>query len=136
PGAGIPTRACMHSPPRPRLEARKKSPTTSDDPTRIYMDQLSGHALLTRDEEVELAKQIEAGRQRADAAVFRAPCAVREVLALGELLRAQQLRADDLVNRDEEQTDRDDVEREILRTLERVQRMMRKQARDQSALEA
>jgi RNA polymerase primary sigma factor len=127
----------MHPPSlRPRPDARKKSPTTSDDPTRIYMDQLAGHALLTREEEVELAKQIEAGRRRADAAVFRAPCALREVLALGERLRAQQIRADDLVNRDEEQTDGDDVEREILRTLDRVQRLLRKQARDVVALEA
>ena len=71
----------------PELERVQKS----SDPIALYLREIGSVPLLTREQEVSLAKEIEEGEQRVLAAVLSAPAAFRTVL-----LRAKQVQSGDL----------------------------------------
>ncbi|MCP4478786.1 MAG: RNA polymerase subunit sigma-70, partial [Planctomycetaceae bacterium] len=52
------------------LQIPEKLPRPSDDPIRMYLSQMSEIPLLTRDEEISLAKRIEIARKRYRRAVL------------------------------------------------------------------
>ena len=54
------------------------------DPVRIYLREMGMVSLLTREGEVDIAKRIERGQQRALKALSRSPIVVRQILAIGE----------------------------------------------------
>ena len=56
----------------------------TDDPVRIYLREMGMVSLLTREGEVDIAKRIERGQQRALKALSRSPIVVRQILAIGE----------------------------------------------------
>jgi RNA polymerase primary sigma factor len=60
---------------------------TIKDPVRIYLRQMSVVPLLTREEEVDIAKRIERGQLRVLKALSRSPIVIRQVLAVGEDLK-------------------------------------------------
>ncbi|HEX5707699.1 MAG TPA: RNA polymerase sigma factor RpoD [Pyrinomonadaceae bacterium] len=70
----------------------------SSDPVRLYLRQMGRVPLLTREQEVTLAKRIEAGQIRADRAVARSPIAIAELLKIGEELEEGLLSARDVVS--------------------------------------
>ncbi len=69
----------------------------SNDPVRLYLRKMGAVALLTREGEVEIAKRIEDGEKEVLDAVLSSPHAIREVLAIGDLLREGKLRLRDVV---------------------------------------
>src|SRR5918998_31474 len=56
------------------------------DPVRLYLRQMGRVPLLTREQEVTLAKRIEAGQIRANRALARSPIALQELFKIGEEL--------------------------------------------------
>src|SRR5438093_5367387 len=100
------------------------------DPVRVYLREAASIQLLTREGEVEIAKRIEEGERLVVRAVLGTPHALRYVLALGEQLRADEVRVRDLV-RDEGEEDAEaergdeDVQlrRHFLAQLGRVRRL-------------
>jgi RNA polymerase primary sigma factor len=52
------------------------------DPVRMYLREMGSVSLLTRDEEVEIAKRIDEGKYEVLKAVLECPVAVREILTL------------------------------------------------------
>ncbi|HKY29713.1 MAG TPA: RNA polymerase sigma factor RpoD [Pyrinomonadaceae bacterium] len=60
----------------------------SSDPVRVYMREMAVASLLTRDQEVAIAKRIEWGQKRAQRAITRSPIAVSEFLKIAEELEA------------------------------------------------
>lgn len=56
------------------------------DPIKIYLKEMSGVSLLTKQGEVEIAKRIESGRRKVAEIVFSLPFAVKKLIALGELI--------------------------------------------------
>ena len=56
------------------------------DPVRLYLRQMGRVPLLTREQEVTLAKRIEAGQIRANRALARSPIALQELFKSGEEL--------------------------------------------------
>jgi RNA polymerase primary sigma factor len=56
------------------------------DPVRLYLRQMGRVPLLTREQEVTLAKRIEAGQIRANRALARSPVALQELFKIGEEL--------------------------------------------------
>jgi len=60
---------------------------TTKDPVRIYLREMSRVPLLTRQEEVDIAKRIERGQQRVLKALSRSPIVIRQILATGEDLK-------------------------------------------------
>ena len=55
-------------------------PKLSDDPIRMYLSQMSGIPLLTREQEISLAKKIEVARKRFRRTVLSCDCAIRTTI--------------------------------------------------------
>ena len=94
--------------------ADAEEPLTPADPVRLYLKQMGQASLLTREGEVEIAKRIEEGEHRVLRVALTTPLGLQHVLALGEHLRAGEVRVHDLVESDgEEESERaeDDVPR-------------------------
>ncbi|MDA2916846.1 RNA polymerase sigma factor RpoD [Nitrospinae bacterium AH_259_B05_G02_I21] len=72
-------------------------PGKTDDPVRMYLREMGTIPLLTREGEVEIAKRIEEGYNEVVSAVLQAPVAVKEVVALGDAVRAKRLPIVDMV---------------------------------------
>src|SRR5947208_5772555 len=68
------------------------------DPVRLYMREMGRVPLLTRDQEVAIAKRIEWGQNRAQKAITRSPVAVAELLKIGDELEAGSLAIRDVVS--------------------------------------
>jgi RNA polymerase primary sigma factor len=70
----------------------------ASDPVRLYLRQMGRVPLLTREQEVVLAKRIEAGLVRSNRAIARSPIAIKELLKIGEELEAGVLGIRDVVS--------------------------------------
>ncbi len=96
------------------------------DPVRMYLRQMGRVPLLTREQEVSIAKRIENGQIRANRVIARSPIAIAELIKIGDELEAGALSIRDVVAFSEqaeidEQEDRGD---EYLRlTLEGIERI-------------
>ena len=60
----------------------------TNDPVRMYLREMGTVPLLTREGEVSIARRIERGERRVMNALARSDYVIREVQALGELIRA------------------------------------------------
>ena len=60
----------------------------TDDPVRLYLREMAGTALLTREGEVTLAKRIEAGRQTILDGLRESPLTMRAAVAWRDAIRA------------------------------------------------
>jgi RNA polymerase primary sigma factor len=69
----------------------------STDPAVLYLREMGSVPLLTREREVELAKQIEEGTDQVIDAIFSSPIALRYVLDLGEKVARGELRIQDVL---------------------------------------
>jgi len=69
----------------------------TSDPIRVYMREMGVVPLLTREQEVSIAKRIERGQKRAEKAIARSPIAVVELFRIGDELAAGQLNIRDVV---------------------------------------
>jgi RNA polymerase primary sigma factor len=69
----------------------------SSDPVRVYMREMAVASLLTRDQEVAIAKRIEWGQKRAQRAITRSPIAVAEFLKIADDLEEGNLGIRELV---------------------------------------
>src|SRR5438876_171385 len=103
------------------------------DPVRLYMREMGRVPLLTKAQEVAIAKRIEWGLNRAQKGITRSPIAIAELLKIGEELEAGTLAIRDVVSfsdqRDAEDHEQDDKSSEYLEwSLEGIQNI-RKQFR-------
>jgi len=69
----------------------------TSDPIRVYMREMGVVPLLTREQEVSIAKRIERGQKRAEKAIARSPIAVVELFKIGDELAAGTLNIRDVV---------------------------------------
>jgi RNA polymerase primary sigma factor len=84
-----------------------EEPTTGDtsDPVRMYLQEMGNIPLLSREEEVAIAKEIEAGETQVRREVFSVPLALRYVLSLGDKLKKEEIEARYIFGDDEEEVD-------------------------------
>jgi len=74
----------------------------SSDPVRMYLQEMGGVALLSREDEVVIAKSIESGELEVRKAVFSLPIALQYVLNLADRLRDGEIDGRHLFGDDEE----------------------------------
>jgi RNA polymerase primary sigma factor len=97
----------------------------TDDPVRLYLKEIGGVHLLSREGEIEIAKRIEEGKREVSSIVFGMPMTVREVLASGELLKQDTIRVEDLVVAfDEDLADQEAGERDTSELKAKVLQML------------
>jgi RNA polymerase primary sigma factor len=113
----------------PKLGGRSRG---SDDITRLYLQKVGNVSLLTREGEIELARQIEEGQARVVAAATTSLVAAEALLGIGEALRDQTISVRHLIS--SEDTDAEDFdetvsERKFLRQMTKLSRMVAKHRR-------
>src|SRR5215510_10659885 len=75
----------------------------TSDPVRMYLQEMGNIPLLSREEEVAIAKEIEAGEKQVRQEVFSVPLALRYVLSLGEKLKQGEIEPRHVFGDDEEE---------------------------------
>ena len=89
------------------------------DLIRFYLHEIAGHSLLTRDEEVRIAKEIESGKRIIARAILSSSLMLQEVINLGEKLRKGMLSVRDITNSVDDESD-DLGEEEIILRVKRA----------------
>jgi len=96
------------------------------DPVRMYLREMGSVSLLTREGEVEIAKRIESGKREVLSIVLNCPMAVKEVINLGNAIKAGKVEIQEVTNEiDEEETsiEEEQIQRKkILELIERIRR--------------
>jgi RNA polymerase primary sigma factor len=93
-----------------RPKKQKPAPLEKDgfgrvtDPVKMYLREMGLVSLLTREGEVEIAKQIEVGEQETLKAIIESSIGVKAIIALGEDLRKARIRLRDVL-RDVDEAD-------------------------------
>jgi RNA polymerase primary sigma factor len=94
-----------------------------NDLARMYLNEMGTTPLLTREEEVQIAKQIEEGKKKIKEVVFNAPFAIREVINIGKNLSKNNLSIREVV-RDfqEEEIDIDETiyKRNVITLIKKI----------------
>ena len=76
------------------------------DPVKMYLKDMGGVSLLTREEEVEIAKRIENGEREVIEALLESSIGIKEIVALGEKLKKEQIKVKEIIkDMDEEEAD-------------------------------
>ena len=88
------------------LDFRALTLDKTNDPVRLYLRQMGTVPLLSREAEIELAKQIKHGQKVVLKALLCSPLVIREILNIGDKLRNKQIPLRDVVSiKDDELTD-------------------------------
>ena len=66
----------------PAIDAKERAEAVADDPTRVYLREMGKVPLLTKEDEVRLAKQIETGLAKIRDAAYETPMAAAEARKL------------------------------------------------------
>jgi RNA polymerase primary sigma factor len=100
--------------------------TKTPDPVRIYLKEMGSFPLLTREGEIEIARKIEGGHQEVINAVFNCPITVKEVINLGDDLRANRVQIGEVTHEiDDEETsalEEDIQKKRVLGLINKIQR--------------
>ncbi|MEL6187348.1 MAG: sigma-70 family RNA polymerase sigma factor, partial [Myxococcota bacterium] len=75
----------------------------TNDPVRMYLRKMGSVALLSREDEVAIAKRIEAGEKEVLDVVLKSSLAVKEILTLGKRLEEGKVRIRDVVKEVDEE---------------------------------
>jgi RNA polymerase primary sigma factor len=96
------------------------------DPVRMYLREMGSVSLLTREGEVEIAKKIESGKREVLSVVLNCPMAVKEIINLGNAIKAGKLEIREVTNEiDEEEASLEEEEVQKKKLLELIDRIRR-----------
>ncbi len=89
------------------------------DPVKMYLREMGLVSLLSREEEVKIAKKIEKGEKRIMEALFSLPVFIREIVEIGEKLKTGEVRIKTVVDNleDESGFTEEDVYRERVQKI-------------------
>jgi len=83
----------------------------SSDPVRLYLKEMGNFQLLSREQEVEIAKRIEAGENEVEDVVLRSPVTLDFVIKMGEQVALGEADLRDIFEENEEPSSDPDEER-------------------------
>ena len=100
----------------------------TNDPVRMYLREMGTVPLLSREGEVEIAKRIEHGQKVVLKALSRSPLVVRELLAIGDKLKKDQIYIRDIVTFNDDELTEERLEekkeavQEVIESIRRHER--------------
>jgi len=94
-----------------------------NDPVRMYLKEMGSVSLLSREEEVEIAKRIEEGEKEVLQVVFNSPLIIQEVSRLSTLLEASHTSIRDILDDLDEEDNEIDEESYVLQFGEEVDKI-------------
>src|ERR1700694_3629998 len=83
----------------------------SSDPVRLYLKEMGNFQLLSREQEVEIAKRIEAGENEVEEEVLRSPVTLDLVIEMGARVEAGEADLRGIFEENQEPADDDEEER-------------------------
>ena len=92
----------------------------SQDPVRIYLREMGSVPLLTREDEVVIAKRIERGQLVVMKAITRSPIVIKEVIAVGEGLRKGVRSIKEIAQFDDENLTEEKIANKTKQTLRQI----------------
>ena len=96
----------------PTTNNEEKSSDKSDDPIRMYLREMGGVELLSREGEIAIAKRIEAGKDVMINALTQSPIVGKKIFEWKEQIEAQQLLVRDIIDIDSTYEDFESLEDE------------------------
>jgi RNA polymerase primary sigma factor len=94
------------SPSTKEIEIRKERESINEyDLIRFYLHEIAGHSLLTKEEEVQIAKEIERGKRIVARAILSSSLMMREIINLGEKLKKGTLSVRDITSTIDDEPD-------------------------------
>jgi len=90
-------------PEKPEPEERSFGDTS--DPVRMYLQEMGGVPLLSREEEVAIAKEIEAGKMQVADEVFSVPLALHYVMTMADKLKSGEVEARQVLFDEDDEVD-------------------------------
>ena len=108
------------------LDQTASPPEKTSDPVRVYLREMGLVPLLTREQEVTIAKRLERGSLRVLKTVSRSPIILKALITVGEELRSGNRSIKEIVQIDEEDLTEEKVEektRQTLRTIDKIARL-------------
>jgi RNA polymerase primary sigma factor len=94
------------------VETPVDSPSEAADPVRLYLKEMGNFHLLSREQEVEIAKRIETGENEVEDVVLRSPVTLDFVIKMGEEVALGEADLRDIFEENEESSSEPDEERE------------------------
>jgi len=107
-------------------ELEMEGPGRATDPVRMYLREMGSVSLLTREGEVEIAKRIESGKREVLSVVLNCPMAVKEIVNLGNAIKAGKVEIREVTNEiDEEETSVEEEQIQKKKLLDLIERIRR-----------
>ncbi len=95
---------------------------STDDPVRLYLKEMGNIPLLNRDEEIEVAKEIEDGQRKVLRAVLLYPKTAAKIMEIAEGIKNDSMRLKDIIDIEDElesePVDMDEPDAEIIRNID------------------
>ncbi len=107
-----------------------------NDPVRMYLKEMGSVSLLSREEEVEIAKRIEDGKNEVLSVVFNSPIIIQVVLDLGDMLKKGGRSIRDIVadlDDDDNEIDEESYGSVFLEQVERIRKIYDESLRHENA---
>jgi RNA polymerase primary sigma factor len=121
------------------LDQTASPPEKTSDPVRVYLREMGLVPLLTREQEVMIAKRLERGSLRVLKTVSRSPVVLKALISVAEDLRSGNRSIKEIVQIDEEDLTDERVEektRQTLRTIDKIAKLHELGQKQRAKLEA
>ncbi|KAF0121223.1 MAG: RNA polymerase primary sigma factor [bacterium] len=117
------------------IDAEEESYSKGNDPVRMYLSEMGSVSLLTRDEEVKIAKRIEEGEREVLEAALDSPITIRETILLAEKLRKEKINVKEIIkDQEEEHLNSEYHTQRVLTLIDRIKELNEKNREIQKLL--
>jgi len=83
---------------------------STDDPVRLYLREMGNIPLLTREEEIEVAKEIEEGQRKVIKSVLSFPTTAMQIMEIAENIKMGKMKIKDIIDIDDDlDTESDEI---------------------------
>ncbi|MBI4620831.1 MAG: RNA polymerase sigma factor RpoD [Desulfobacterales bacterium] len=117
------------------IDTEEESYSKGNDPVRMYLSEMGSVSLLTRDEEVKIAKRIEEGEREVLEAALDSPITIRETILLAEKLRKEKINVKEIIkDQEEEHLNSEYHTQRVLTLIDRIKELNEKNREIQKLL--